>query len=220
MHLRYERLLSTPLELLLFAGPHLRHCDTRAFYSASVDTHSSWLRRFNRLAIPVEEVRSSIRSAFVGPGAHLMKARNAAMLVGGIARFPWTDHDVANYCFNLPADRRFDRASRKNKVILREMLARFVDYNEKAIGKRVFKFNKRRFVEQHLDFCREEILGCSLWESSIERSVDGLARAFLRNARTENALLILLMVSLWHNHWFGQSLPALLESAQADSVAA
>ncbi|HET9395208.1 MAG TPA: asparagine synthase C-terminal domain-containing protein [Nitrospiraceae bacterium] len=220
MYLRYERLLSTPLELLLFAGPHLRHCDTRVFYPASVDTHSSWLRRFNSLDIPFEEVRSSIRSTFMGPAAHMMKTRNAAMFVGALARFPWTDHEVTKYCFNLPADRRFDLASGRNKVIMREMLSRFVDYDDKAIGKRVFKFDKRRFIERHLDFCRAEILGCALWEPAIERSLNGLVRAFIRGARTDHALLSLLMVSLWHNHWIVEGLPATLGPAQADSVAA
>lgn len=220
MHFRYERLLSTPLELLLFAGPHLRHCDTRVFYPASIDTHSLWLERFNQLAIPFEEVRSSIRSAYMGPAAHMMKARNAAMLVGALARFPWTDHDVADYCFNLPAERRFERASGKNKVIMREMLSRFVDYDEEAIGKRVFRFDKRRFIEQHLDFCRAEILSCTLWEPAIERSLNRFVRAFVRGARTENALLSLLMVSLWHNHWVAAGLSAALGPARADSVAA
>jgi asparagine synthetase B (glutamine-hydrolysing) len=220
MYLRYERLLSTPLELLLFAGPYLRHCDTRVFYPASIDTHSSWLERFNQLVIPFEEVRSSIRSAFMGPAAHMMKTRNAAMLVGALARFPWTDHEVANYCFNLPADHRFDRASGRNKVIVREMLSRFVDYDEKAIGKRAFKFDKRRFIERHLDFCRDEILSCALWDPAIERSLGDFVGAFSRGARTENALLTLLMVSLWHNHWVIAGLPATLGPAQADSVAA
>jgi asparagine synthetase B (glutamine-hydrolysing) len=220
MHFRYERLLSTPLEGLLFAGPNLRHCDTRAFYPASVDTHSSWLERFNQLAIPFDEVRSSVRSAFMGPAAHMLKARNAGMFVGALARFPWADHEVANYCFNLPADHRFDRAARRNKVIIREMLSRFVDYDEAAIGKRVFKFDKRRFVGRHLDFCRDEILACALWQSTIKRSLDGLIRAFVRGARTESALLTLLMVSIWHNHWAVSRLPAALGPAQADSEAA
>jgi hypothetical protein len=220
MHLRYERLLSTPLELLLFPGPYLRHCDTRAFYSASADTHSSWLALFNQLIIPVEEVRSSIRSAFLGPAAHMLKARNAGMFVGALARFPWTDHEVADHCFNLPADHRFDRASGRNKVIVREMLSRFVDYDDRAIGKRVFKFDKRRFIERHLDFCRNEILSCKLWEPAIKRALADLIRAFVRGARTENALLTLLMASLWHNHWVTGSLPAMLGRPQSGSVAA
>jgi asparagine synthase (glutamine-hydrolysing) len=220
MYLRYERLLATPLELLLFAGPHLRHCDTRVFYPASIDTHSTWLERFNQLTLPFEEVRSSIRSAFIGPAAHMMKARNAGMLVGALARFPWTNHEVANYCFNLPAEHRFDRTSGKNKVIMRKMLSSLVNYDEQTIGKRVFKFDKRRFVERHIDFCREEILSCALWGPPIERSLNGLVRAFVRGARTENALLTLLMVSLWHNHWVAAGLSATLGSARADSVAA
>jgi asparagine synthase (glutamine-hydrolysing) len=220
MHFRYERLLASPLELLLFAGPYLRHCDTRVFYSPSIDTHSSWLERFNQLVLPYEELRSSVRSAFIGPAAQMMKTRNAAMAVGALARFPWTNHEVANYCFNLLADHRFDRRSGKNKVIIRNMLCRLVDYDDKAIGKRVFKFDKRRLIERHLDFCREEILNCSLWEPPIERSLNGLVRAFVRGARMESALLTLMMVSLWHNHWVAAGLSAALGPAHADSVAA
>ena len=220
MHFPYERLLSSPLEQLLFTGPYLRHCDTRIFYPASIDTHGAWLERFNQLAIPFEEMRSSVRSAFMGPAAHMMKARNAALLVGASARFPWTDHEVANYCFNLPADHRFDRASSRNKVIIREMLSRFVDYDEKAIGKRSFRFDKRRFIERNLDFCRNEVLNCTLWEPAIEVSLRRFISAFIRGARTENALLTLLMVSLWHNHWVVGGLRTALGPARADSVAA
>lgn len=198
MHLQHERLLATPLERLLFAGPNLRHCDTRVFYPSSVDTHSSWLELYNQVVLPIEETRSSIRSTFLGPAAQMMKTRNAAISVGAVARFPWTDHEVANYCFNLPAHHRFN-PSGKNKVIIRELLRKFVDYDE-TIGKRAFKFDKRRFIEAHLDFCREEILNCALWEPPIERSFNGLVRALARGARTETALVTLLMVSLWHNH--------------------
>ena len=220
MYLRYERLLSTPLELMLFVGPRLRHWDTRLFYSDSVDTHRTWLDRFNNLTIPAEEMRSSVRAAFMGPAAYLMKTRNAAMLVGAAAHFPWTDHEVANYCFNLPADQRFCGLRKKDKVIMREMLAKFVDYDEDAIGKRSFRFTKHRFVAQHLAFFREEILRCSLWEPTIEQSLNDLIRAFRRGAPTENALVILLMASLWHNHWIRERLPGILASAHADSVAA
>jgi asparagine synthase (glutamine-hydrolysing) len=220
LHLRYERLLSSPLERVMFAGPHLRHCDTRMFYPVSVDTHRIWHDQLQRLGLLPEDVRSSVRTAFMGPAAHMMKARNAAIATGSVARFPWANHAVADYCFNLPDNARFDRAGQKSKILIREMLHKYVAYDEARIGKRVFKFNKHRFVEQHLHFFRQEIVTCSLWDRSIERVFDNLSRRFRRGARTENALLNLLMVSLWHTHWVERTLPELLTDRQSDGVAA
>ncbi|HET9396430.1 MAG TPA: hypothetical protein VFO36_10265, partial [Nitrospiraceae bacterium] len=82
------------------------------------------------------------------------------------------------------------------------------------VGKRPFLFGKRRFLEAHIQFCREQIVACTLWSPAIGKTVDDLARSLAQGRSTENALLSLLMVSLWHNHWFVGSLPALLGEAQ------
>lgn len=201
MHFRYERLLSTPLEPLLFAGPRLRHHDTRRFYPQSVDTHQVWLEKFSRSTYPVEEVRSSTRSTYMGPAAHMLKIRNAALTTGAKVQFPWTDPAVAAYCFNLPEQDRFSRQTGKAKIIVREMLRKFVDYEDDVIGKRVFSFGKRAFIAQHLTFIREQVLACTLWSRRIDAYFDTLKAHFLLGHKTENALLDLLMVSLWHNHW-------------------
>lgn len=201
MYLRYERLLSTPLEPMLFAGPRLRHHDTRQFYPDSVDTHHFWLEEFARSTYPADEVRHTIRSIFMGPAAYMLKGRNAALANRAVAQFPWADPVVADYCFNLPEANRFDRRTLKSKIIVREMLRKFADYDDDLIGKRVFSFGKRVFIEQHLPFLREEIMKCTLWSRRIESCFDKLKIQFLRGHKTENALLNLLMVSLWHNHW-------------------
>ncbi len=220
MHLRHERLLSTPLELVLFSGPRLRHCDTRAFYPQSINTHRYWRDAFDHLQYPTEEVRSNTRSTFLGPAAHMMKTRNAVMTTGAVARFPWASPPVADYCFNLPAEHRFSREQKKGKIIVREMLRKFVDYDDERIGKRVFTFGKRRFMEQNVQFCRDEVLRCSLWSPQIQLVFESLAKRFRRGYRTENALLALLMVSLWHNHWVTERLVPTMHSQQSRSVAA
>jgi asparagine synthetase B (glutamine-hydrolysing) len=220
MHLRYERLLSSPLEVVMFSGPRLRYCDTRAFYPAAVDTHSLWLAEYGRLAFPMDEVRASTRSIFVGPAAHMMKTRNAATFVGALARFPWADPAVADYCFHLPEEHRFSRRPSRNKLIVREMLRKLIDYDDRRIGKRVFKFGKDRFIARHMDFCRDEILSCSLWSRGIEPVFDRLAKGFRGGRQTENALLSLLMISLWHNHWVGGRLSAIERPTSSVGVAA
>lgn len=220
MHLRYERLLSSPFELVQFPGPRLRHCDTRMFYGGSVDTHLYWRRQISRAAFPAEEIRSSVRSIFMLPAAYMLKTRLAAMTTGATAQFPWSDPGVADFCFNLPENRRFDRGARKGKLIVRELLRTYLDYDEDRIGKRPFSFGKRKFLAEKLGFCRDEILNCELWSPNIERYLAGLEQQFLRGKRTENALLALLMVSLWHNHWVRGTMPAMLRQPMPGGLAA
>jgi hypothetical protein len=200
---RHERLLSSPVEPYLLHGYWLRHCDSRRFYPGSVDTHEYWLREFQAHGdIPLEEARFQTRALYVGPGAHMKKTRNAALAIGATARFPWADRKVAEYCFNLKEPYRFDRATRKAKILVRQMLRDSVGYDDELVGKRPFLFGKRRFLEAHMSFCREEILNCRLWCCQIESEVTRLEKSFLRGYPAENALLSLLMVSMWHNHWF------------------
>lgn len=202
---RHERLLSSPVEPYLLHGSWLRHCDSRRFFPGSVDTHEYWMKEFQAHGdIPAQEARFQARALYVGPGAHMKKTRNAALAVGATARFPWADRKVADYCFNLKEPYRFDRETRKAKILVRQMLRDFVGYDDELVGKRPFLFGKRRFLEAHMGFCREEILNCRLWSPQIENEVARLENSLLRGCRAENALLSLVMVSMWHNHWFTQ----------------
>jgi asparagine synthetase B (glutamine-hydrolysing) len=214
-HVSYERLLSSPIEPYLLHGAWLRHCDTRIFFPQSIDTHRFWLSEFLANGeIPDEEARFQTRAMYVGPGAHMKKTRNAALSVGALAQFPWSDAKVAQYCFHLPENRRYDRAGRKSKILVREMLRQLICYDADRVGKRSFLFGKRNFLEAHMQFCREQIAACTLWSPAIGKTVDQLARSLGQGRPTENALLSLLMVSLWHNHWFVGGLPAALGKAQ------
>jgi asparagine synthetase B (glutamine-hydrolysing) len=210
-YMRHERLLSTPIEPYLLHGSWLRHCDSIQFYPQSADTHLYWLNEFRAHEdMPDDEARFLTRAMYVGPGAHMKKTRNAALAVGAAARFPWTDAGVSDYCFHLPEPYRFDRRRRKSKILVREMLRQAIGYDDELIGKRPFLFAKRQFVQAHMAFCREQILACTLWSRSIEKTVGRLAKMLEHGRSTENALLALLMVSLWHNHWFAKQ-PRLVE---------
>jgi asparagine synthetase B (glutamine-hydrolysing) len=219
MHWPHERLLSSPFELVQFPGPRLRHCDTRAFYPESMNTHRYWLRELAHSSPPVDEIRSRVRSGLMLPTAYMLKTRSAAQSTGATVQFPWTDWGVADYCFNLPEPARFSRRVGQTKMIVRDMLRKYLNYDEDLIGKRVFSFGKRKFLAQKLDFCREEILNCSLWSRNIEAYFARLEHRFLRGKKTENALLALLMVSLWHNHWVKGEMPTMLRQ-QAGGMAA
>lgn len=201
VYTRHERLLSSPIEPFLLHGTWLRHCDTRRFFPQSVNTHAFWLEEYRaQEALPRREARFRNRAMYVGPGAHMKKTRNAAQAVGGRAEFPWAAPALAEYCFNLPEPSRFDH--KKSKILVRQMLKEKIDYDDALVGKRPFLFGKRRFLESQMAFCKEEILSCQLWSPEIARTTRQLSDMLQEGHPTENTLFALLMVSLWHNHWF------------------
>jgi hypothetical protein len=149
---------------------------------------------------------------YMGPAAFMLKTRNAAQSVGATARFPWADDAVADYCFSLPEEARFDRRRGKSKTIIRQMLREVLSYDASVIGKHHFSFGKRKFLRHHLRFCRDEILNCTLWSRGVERTFQHLADLMERGQQAENALLSIFAVSLWHNRWFECNLAGLLRS--------
>jgi asparagine synthetase B (glutamine-hydrolysing) len=212
MHLRREKILASPLELLLLNGAWLRYSETRHFYPQAVNTHDYWRQESGRHRFAREEVQHCLKMIYMGPAAFMLKTRNAAQSVGATARFPWTDDDVAAYCFSLPEAARFDRTHRKSKTIIRQMLGEALAYDANAVGKHHFSFGKRTFLQHHLNLCQAEILNCSLWSGAVEPAFNELARLLERGRHTENALLSLFMVSLWHNRWFESKLSGLVRS--------
>lgn len=221
MHVRRERILATPLELLLLNGAWLRFSDSSRFYPQAVNTHDYWLEESTGAsAYEREEMQHCLKMVHMGPAAFMMKTRNAAMAVGAAARFPWSDPAVAEYCFSLPEGARFDRRRRRSKPIVRQMLKEMLDYDSDRIGKHHFHFGKHRFLERHLAFCREEIVSCSLWSGKIEKTFQKLADMLAAGRPSENALLSILMVSLWHNHWIEGSMMETLRGNEVRNISA
>ena len=212
MHLRRERILASPLELLLLNGVWLRYNETRKFYPEAVNTHEYWLRESHVHQFAREEFQHCLKMIYMGPAAFMLKTRNAAQSVGAIAHFPWTDDGVADYCFRLPEDARFDRKRRKSKTIIRQLFREALSYDATVVGKHHFSFGKRNFLRHHLSFCRDEILGCTLWSRGVERTFQHLADLLDRGHQAENALLSMFIVSLWHNRWFSCNLAGLLHA--------
>jgi asparagine synthetase B (glutamine-hydrolysing) len=212
MQLRGERILASPLELLLLNGVWLRYSETQKFYPDAVDTHKYWLGESRTHDFAREELQHCLKMIYMGPAAFMMKTRNAAQSVGATAHFPWADDAVADYCFSLPEEARFDRRRRKSKTIIRKMLREALSYDASIVGKHHFSFGKRNFLRHQLSFCRDEILGCTLWSRGVERTFQHLADLLERGQQAENALLSMFTVSLWHNRWLARNFAGLLRS--------
>jgi hypothetical protein len=143
---------------------------------------------------------AEVRERHIVPAGSMQKQRLAANAFGLGSALPWCDDDVADYYFNLPEAQRYDLSSGKNKLLLRTMLLRYLDYDADAIGKHYFEFDGATFIERNMEFVVSEIDSCSLWDSRGLLQVHGWLDRIGSRPLLHHALLTLFMVSGWHNH--------------------
>jgi hypothetical protein len=137
---------------------------------------------------------------YITPPASMKKHILASRAVGHEPSVPWCDHQLADYCFNLPEPDRFNRRIGVNKVLLRKMLLRYLDYDAAKIGKRYFAFDGARFIRENMDFVRAEINQCDLWDREGLGTVAAWLDAIEARPLLYHAILTVFMVSGWRNH--------------------
>ena len=141
----------------------------------------------------------------------------AASAIGMGASLPWADHAVADYYFNLPQEARYTAKPAKNKLLLRKMLLRYLDYDADAIGKHYFSFDGAGFIQRNMEFVRSEIDDCSLWDEQGLGTVHSWLDQIGSRPLLYHSLLTVFMVSGWHNH--SRFLESGVRSADRQAVA-
>jgi len=196
----FNYFLRSPADATL-PGRTFRVVDTEAFHPYDVDTGPYW-RLLSREWGHLDEFefRNSPIERHVDQAEILLKLRLAAAFAGQRPVLPFCDPDLIDYVFHLPESARFDRRTRTNKLLLRETLARYADYDAAAIGKGFFDFDGARFLLDHRDFALDEIGACALWNPSVRRLAEGWFRRLSRRPLLYHCLLPLLLLSGWHNH--------------------
>ena len=183
------------------SGRTMRFHETRTFMRNAVDTREYW----NRIAaetshLDLLDLFGAVGERHAGPAASAKKHTLAAEAIGHTASLPWCDHDLADYFFNLPEEYRYDRRSGVNKVLVRSMLARYLNYDAATIGKHYFAFEGSRFVIENRDYIQSEIDSCALWDSAGLGIVHSWLGKIDSRPLLYHSLLTLFMVSGWHNH--------------------
>ncbi|MGI9666752.1 MAG: asparagine synthase-related protein [Acidimicrobiia bacterium] len=185
-----------------FAGrlPRQRHLDRLLAQPADIE---SWWEAQSRETASMEVadefdlvLRRQIHAAQV-----LLKQKLASTAIGLDALLPWCDDDVADYYFNLPRVDRFDIDGRSDKLLLKKMLAKYLDYDADAVGKRYFLFDGASFIQSNIEFVRAEVEASPLWEASGQKLIDGWLTALPRRPMLHHALLTVFMMSGWSNHY-------------------
>jgi hypothetical protein len=128
------------------------------------------------------------------------KVKLVARAAGMAPLMPFLDAAVSDYYFNLPEPYRYDRSSGTNKVLLRRMLAEAVGYDSAAVGAKWFAFDGQRFLLDHADWVRDEVLGCDLWDRTIEPMFARWMQALPKRPLLFHSLHALFIVSGWYNH--------------------
>ena len=180
----------------------LRFHEIRRFYPDAVDPRDFWeeeSQRTRHLELPDLLRVAAVRH--VDPQASMLKLRLATAAFGARPVMPFCDDAIADYYFHLPEEARFDAARGRTKVLLRELLARYADYDADRVGKHPFRFDGPGFLRRHRRFVVDEILGCALWDrAALEPMVRRWFDELQRRPETAHALVVLFQVSAWLNH--------------------
>ena len=184
-----------------FPGRTMRFHESRPLYSSAVDT-SRWWYDQSKAARDLDAfgLCGVVQERHIGPGGSMLKQRLAADAIGLRSSMPWCDDEIADYYFNLPEDERYDRKTGKNKLLLRQMLLRYLDYDADAIGKHYFEFDGAGFIDRNMDFVRSEIDDCALWEDGGRELIHEWLDQVSDRPLLYHSLLTVFMVSGWYNH--------------------
>ncbi len=150
-----------------------------------------------------------IKGDIWGPNAEydlvMKKVRNFAEVFDCNLIFPWCEEEVSLYFAKLPEKYLFDRKTFKNKIILRELLKKYLDLDPDKIGKYSYPFDAFDFLMKMESYIKEELFTCKLWE---KKNLEKLYKAFLdkiyKNVygvrRFKSLIIRLFLISAWFNH--------------------
>ncbi|UTD15147.1 hypothetical protein HER15_06535 [Tenacibaculum mesophilum] len=94
---------------------------------------------FKKIKKGVEEnnylnFRAFSRGKFHDHQCMMGKTKNATRFQKSICLFPWLEEDLANYCFNLPVNKKYNFKKRLNKIALRELLEEKLKWGQSKRG--------------------------------------------------------------------------------------
>lgn len=184
---------------VLFPGRLPRGHHIRKLRPDTVDIHAWWDEEDKRTSdVKMDDIYDLYLRRHIHAGQVLLKQRLTAASRGMGTALPWCDDALADYCFNLPVEQRYDQG--RTKVILRDMLANELDYDADAIGKHYFLFDGAAFILRNRDFVISEIERSPLWAEDGVAMVRSWIAGLDRRPMRFHAVLAVFMISGWSNH--------------------
>jgi asparagine synthase (glutamine-hydrolysing) len=180
--------------------------DTKKIFSNAINVFSYWKKESNlKNQLDLFDFKTSILCPLIASEMHIRKMRNFADAINANFILPFANKNIAEYIFNLPENYLFDRKTLKNKIFFRKVLKDRIDLDSDKIGKRGWGYNGNVNLINNLNFIKEQILSCSLWQPFISKLLERLiyniynVRKNDYISRTSRSLIIrLYLISSWH----------------------
>ena len=195
-----DYLMRDPAEVN-WPGLRLRHAETSRLFPGAVNTSRVW-RQFRRQhpGMDAVDMRGLLRGRHFEIGCQRQKVDLAAVAYGLEAVYPYQDGPLLDYYFNLPEETRYDRRRMVSKLLLRELLRSRLEYDDRTIGKRGFRFDGAAFVRGHRDLVRDEIGGCDLLDRSAREQLLRAMDIVDSRRYAWHHIVGLFQFAAWHNH--------------------
>jgi asparagine synthetase B (glutamine-hydrolysing) len=97
------------------------------------------------------DLRAFSRGSFHDHQCMMGKTDVAAQYIGSSCVFPYLDQTLANYCFNIPIDKKLDFNNKVNKIPLRKLLSETIGWNQKKRGADFF-------LDLDLDYFHDQVI--------------------------------------------------------------
>ena len=177
--------------------------EVKRFFPACIDSTSVW-KNLNH-GQDYLDLRAEVRGRVIDQEVFIRKVRNFASAYDSRLILPWASPKVAQYFSEVPEGMVFDRASLKNKLVLRRLLKNRVGLDSDELGKLGFSYDKSSVVLDNRGWVESEILGCALWVTQeVKRVVERLYQSARESGRKSDVALSLiyrlLLISLWHRN--------------------
>ena len=113
------------------------------------------------------DFRAFSRGSFHDHQCMIGKTKAAAYSLGSDIIYPWTDVEVSNFCFNLPPTEKYDFDNLKNKICVRKILDKELDWNQDKRGVDLF-FD---IDEQKLNIMLNDFIDLDVYDHISKRGV-------------------------------------------------
>ncbi|RAP27569.1 hypothetical protein DID74_00250 [Candidatus Marinamargulisbacteria bacterium SCGC AG-333-B06] len=153
--------------------------------------------------------RSSIRGCLIDNEIFTRKIRNFSDAINSNIILPFTNQAVIDYFNTLPEEFLFNRKEFRNKVVLREILMKYINLDSDNLGKMGYDFNSSLLIINNWEYFYNNIITCSYWKTNnlgllvekLKGNINFKGYNLNRKSRLSLSLIYrLYLISMWLNN--------------------
>lgn len=150
------------------------------------------------------DFKTSLFTPTVASELHIRKVRSFTDSIQSNLVLPFMDEKVALFFFNLPEEYLFDYKTKRNKLILRQLLKSKNVVDSDLVGKLGFAYDIKPYITNHLEDVFNEIKACVYWEKQgctnlLGRLLQSMNSSGRKRVIGFSLIFNLYMISIWLN---------------------